>query len=108
MQLGVAGEHLPGSASAREFVAWYSGHPDARPQSLAGVRAAAAIGVGNVAVDVARILAKDATALETTDMPDAVLAELHRHEVDDIWVIGRRGPHHASFTTCLLYTSRCV
>ena len=99
MQLGVAGEHLPGSASAREFVAWYSGHPDARPQSLAGVRAAAAIGVGNVAVDVARILAKDATALETTDMPDAVLAELHRHEVEDIWVIGRRGPHHASFTT---------
>lgn len=98
-ELGVPGEHLAGSISAREFVAWYSGHPDAQPQHLTGVTAAAAIGVGNVAVDVARVLVKSAEALSTTDMPEAVLAELGRHDVSDVWVIGRRGPHLASFTT---------
>ena len=98
-EMGVPGEQLPGSLSAREFVAWYSGHPDAQPQDLSGVTAAATIGVGNVAVDVARILVKSADELDTTDMPEAVLDELRRHEVADVWVIGRRGPHHASFTT---------
>ncbi len=98
-QLGVPGEDLPGSRSAREFVAWYSGHPDAPDQDLSGVRSAAVIGVGNVAVDVARILAKTAESLEVTDMPPGVLAELHRHEADDIHVIARRGPQHAAFTT---------
>jgi ferredoxin--NADP+ reductase len=99
LRMGVPGEDLPGSGSAREFVAWYSGHPDAAPQSLAEVSAAATIGVGNVAVDVARILAKEASALEETDMPEAVLAELHRADVRDIWVVGRRGPQYAAFTT---------
>ncbi|MEI2827963.1 MAG: FAD-dependent oxidoreductase [Dermatophilaceae bacterium] len=98
-ELGIPGEDLAGSLSAREFVAWYSGHPDAQPQDLSGVRAAATIGVGNVAVDVARVLVKSADELDTTDMPDAVLDELRRHEVTDVWLIGRRGPHHASFTT---------
>ncbi len=98
-QLGVPGEGLPGSRSAREFVAWYSGHPDAPEQDLSGVRVAAVIGVGNVAVDVARVLAKTAESLEVTDMPPGVLAELHRHHADDIHVIARRGPHHAAFTT---------
>jgi ferredoxin--NADP+ reductase len=98
-RLGVAGEDLAGSRSAREFVAWYSGHPDAPAQDLTGVSSAAVIGVGNVAVDVARILAKTAESLEVTDMPDAVLAELHRHRCDDIWVVARRGPQHAAFTT---------
>jgi ferredoxin--NADP+ reductase len=98
-RLGIPGEDLPGSRSARQFVAWYSGHPDAEPQPLAGVHAAVVIGVGNVAVDVARILLKDRTELSATDMPDAVLAELQADEIEDVWLIGRRGPEHASFTT---------
>ena len=99
MHMGIPGEDAAGSGSAREFVAWYSGHPDAAPQSLAGVRGVATIGVGNVAVDVARILLKEPLALEETDMPEEVLAQLWRAHVDDVWVIGRRGPQHASFTT---------
>ncbi len=99
MHMGIPGEGAVGSGSAREFVAWYSGHPDASPQSLAGVRGAATIGVGNVAVDVARILLKEPLALDETDMPEDVLAELWRGNVSDVWVVGRRGPQHASFTT---------
>ncbi len=99
MQLGVPGEHLPGSRSAREFVAWYSAHPDAAHQPLEGIRGVAAIGVGNVAVDVARIFAKEGAALRPTDMPDPVLDELDRHTVTDIWLVARRGPQHAAFTT---------
>ncbi|MCW5950775.1 MAG: hypothetical protein KIT69_00700 [Propionibacteriaceae bacterium] len=56
-------------------------------------------GVGNVAVDVARMLLKPAAELATTDMPQSVLAELAAAEIDQVWVIGRRGPEHASFTT---------
>ncbi|MCW3159158.1 FAD-dependent oxidoreductase [Micropruina sonneratiae] len=99
LRMGVPGEDAAGSRSAREFVAWYSGHPDAAAQSLFGVRQAVAVGVGNVAVDVARILAKDPAALDETDMPEDVLAELRRARLTDVWVIGRRGPQHASFTT---------
>ncbi|MBK8447126.1 MAG: FAD-dependent oxidoreductase [Micropruina sp.] len=99
LRMGVTGEDATGSRSAREFVAWYSGHPDAEPQSLAGVHQAAAVGVGNVAVDVARLLVKEPLALASTDMPEDVLAELSRADVRDVWVIGRRGPQHASFTT---------
>mgnify|MGYP001382734112 CR=1 FL=1 len=98
-RMDIPGESLLGSRSAREFVAWYSGHPDATPQSLHGVRTAVIAGVGNVAVDVARILLKPAAELAATDMPQPVLAELAAAEVDDVWVIGRRGPEHASFTT---------
>ena len=97
--LGIPGEDLPGSRSARQFVAWYSGHPDAEPQSLAGVRNAVVIGVGNVAVDVARILLKDPAELSETDMPDSVLAELRSAEIEHVWLVGRRGPEHATFTT---------
>ena len=99
VRMGIPGEKLQGSRSAREFVAWYGGHPDARPQHLAGVTGAAAVGVGNVAVDVARILLKEPSALEVTDMPEPVLEELHRHTVRDVWIVGRRGPQHASYTT---------
>ncbi len=97
--LGIPGEDLPGSRSARQFVAWYSGHPDAEPQPLAGVRNAVVVGVGNVAVDVARILLKDPADLSATDMPDAVLAELRSAQVEHVWLVGRRGPEHAAFTT---------
>ncbi|MGC3954946.1 MAG: FAD-dependent oxidoreductase [Propionicimonas sp.] len=98
-RMDIPGESLLGSSSAREFVAWYSGHPDATPQSLHGVRTALIAGVGNVAVDVARILLKPAAELATTDMPQPVLAELAAAGIGDVWVIGRRGPEHASFTT---------
>lgn len=97
--LGIAGEDLPGSRSARQFVAWYSGHPDAEAQPLAGVRNAVVVGVGNVAVDVARILLKDPSELSATDMPDAVLAELRSAQIEHVWLVGRRGPEHAAFTT---------
>ncbi|NYE01406.1 ferredoxin--NADP+ reductase [Kineosphaera limosa] len=99
VRLGIPGERMIGSRSAREFVSWYGGHPDARRQDLTGVTGAAAIGVGNVAVDVARILLKDPAALERTDMPPRVLVELHSADVRDVWVVGRRGPEHASYTT---------
>ncbi len=101
-RLGIPGEDLPGSRSARQFVAWYSGHPDAEPQPLAGVRNVVVIGVGNVAVDVARILLKDRAELSATDMPDPVLAELRTAEIENVWLVGRRGPEHASFTTAEL------
>ena len=97
--MAIPGEELPGSESARAFVAWYSGHPDAATQVLIQVRTAVMVGVGNVAVDVARILSRSADELDATDMPRAVLAELRGHRIEDIWVIGRRGPEHASFTT---------
>ncbi len=97
--LGIPGEDLPGSRSARQFVAWYSGHPDAEPQPMAGVRDAVVIGVGNVAVDVARILLKEPSALSDTDMPDTVLAALREAEIENVWLVGRRGPEHATFTT---------
>lgn len=98
-RMNVPGESLPGSRSAREFVAWYCGHPDASPQDLSGVTSAVAVGVGNVALDVARILTRDPAELERTDMPQPVLDVLTTHTVADVWVVGRRGPHHASFTT---------
>lgn len=98
--LGVPGEDLPGSFSAREFVAWYSGHPDAALDRFTlAARSVAVVGVGNVAVDVARVLAKTADELRSTDLPDHVLDVLQRSKVEDIHMIGRRGPAQAKFTT---------
>ncbi len=99
-EIGVAGEDLPGSFSAREFVAWYSGHPDAALDRFTlEARSVAVIGVGNVAVDVARVLAKTADELRSTDLPDHVLDVLRRSRVEEIHMIGRRGPAQAKFTT---------
>ncbi|MFI6873557.1 NADP oxidoreductase [Streptomyces sp. NPDC050400] len=98
--LGVPGEDLPGSWSATDFVAWYSAHPDASDHGFVrGVRAAVAIGVGNVAVDVTRILARGAAELAPTDMPEAALRTLAVSEVRDVYMVGRRGPSQARFTT---------
>lgn len=99
LRMHIPGEMALGSTSAREFVAWYGGHPDAREFRLEGVRQVAAVGVGNVAVDVARILLKRAEDLEWTDMPVQVLEQLHASTVEEVYVIGRRGPQHATFTT---------
>ncbi|MFS8199774.1 FAD-dependent oxidoreductase [Streptomyces sp. CWNU-52B] len=99
-RLGVPGEELPGSWSATDFVSWYSAHPDvASDRFTAGARAAVVIGVGNVAVDVTRILARGVAELSPTDMPQAALAALSGSRVREIQMVGRRGPSQARFTT---------
>lgn len=99
-RLGIPGEDLPGSVSATEFVAWYCGHPDADPDGFRlDATSVAVVGVGNVAVDVVRVLAKTVTELSRTDVPEHVLAALGESRVQDIYMIGRRGPAQAKFTT---------
>ena len=98
--LGIPGERLPGSLSATEFVAWYNGHPDfAELNPDLSVRSAAVIGMGNVAVDVTRILAKTADELNTTDIADHAVTALRESRVTDIYMLGRRGPAQGKFTT---------
>jgi ferredoxin--NADP+ reductase len=99
-RLSIPGEDLPGSFSATEFVAWYCGHPDAEVNAFTlDAHSVVVVGVGNVAVDVARILAKTAEELSATDMPDHVLKVLNASTVSDIHIVGRRGPAQAKFTT---------
>ncbi|MDX3242117.1 FAD-dependent oxidoreductase [Streptomyces sp. ME18-1-4] len=99
-RLGIPGEELPGSWSATEFVSWYSAHPDAAVgRFLQGVHSAVVVGVGNVAVDVTRILARGAAELSPTDMPQAALTALAAGTVTEIHMVGRRGPSQARFTT---------
>ncbi|MBD0735599.1 FAD-dependent oxidoreductase [Streptomyces sp. CBMA29] len=99
-RLGVPGEELPGSYSATRFVSWYSAHPDEPPDGFAlRARSAVVIGVGNVAVDVARVLARRADELRRTDVPEAALRALADSRVTDIHMVGRRGPSQAKFTT---------
>ncbi|MFB7241139.1 NADP oxidoreductase [Streptomyces populi] len=99
-RLGVPGEDLPGSWSATEFVSWYSAHPDSVADGfVAGARSAVVIGVGNVAVDVTRILARTAPELSPTDIPQAALGALAASEITEISMVGRRGPSQARFTT---------
>jgi ferredoxin--NADP+ reductase len=98
--LGVPGEDLPGSVAATDFVNWYCGHPDAAELDVdLSADSVAVIGVGNVAVDVVRILAKTADELRATDVPESVLALLGGSGVRQIHMIGRRGPAQAKFTT---------
>ncbi|MER5943878.1 FAD-dependent oxidoreductase [Streptomyces sp. NPDC001928] len=98
--LGIPGEELPGSWSATEFVSWYSAHPDARDDGfVADARSAVVIGVGNVAVDVARMLARGTAELSPTDMPQGALTALAASRVTDVAMVGRRGPSQARFTT---------
>ncbi|MGR6974319.1 FAD-dependent oxidoreductase [Streptomyces cynarae] len=98
--LGIPGEDLPGSWSATEFVSWYSAHPDSVEQGfLHDARAAVVIGVGNVAVDVTRMLAREVAELSPTDMPQAALTALAAGKVTEIHMVGRRGPSQARFTT---------
>ena len=97
--LGIPGEELPGSHSATEFVAWYNGHPDFREHKFdLSVKDVFVIGMGNVALDVARILAKTPEELSKTDIADYALETLFESQIEDIWLIGRRGPLQAAFT----------
>jgi len=99
-RLGIDGEDLPGSYAATDFVNWYCGHPDVDPGAFTlDAASVAVIGVGNVAVDVARILARDPAELEATDIPEPVMDALRASRVREVHVIGRRGPAQAKFTT---------
>lgn len=100
-ELGISGEGHPMSIAATAFVRWYTGHPDATDFSemLTHASDVAVIGLGNVAVDVTRILVKSVAELEQTDIPQHVLDALGRSTVRRVHVVGRRGPEHATFTT---------
>lgn len=98
--LNIPGEELPGSIAAVDFVGWYNAHPnfeEATPD-LSGARAVV-VGNGNVALDVARILVTDPDVLGQTDIADHALESLRPCGVDEVVVIGRRGPLQTAFTT---------
>lgn len=98
-RMWIPNEHLPGSHSATEFVGWYNAHPDYRRLRfhLQGT-AAAVVGNGNVAMDVARILASPAEELGKTDIADDALEALGQSTIRTIHILGRRGPAQAAFT----------
>jgi ferredoxin/flavodoxin---NADP+ reductase len=98
-RLGIPGEDLPGSHPATDFVAWYNGHPDYVDRVFdLSADTAVVIGVGNVAVDVARILCRTPAELGTTDIADHALAALAESRVRRVVLVGRRGPAQAAFT----------
>ncbi|HET7736360.1 MAG TPA: FAD-dependent oxidoreductase [Nocardioidaceae bacterium] len=96
---GVRGEHLSGNTPAADVVGWYNGHPDHvdHVPNLSG-RRAIVIGNGNVALDVTRMLASRVDRLETTDMAEPALRVLRSSNVEEIVVLGRRGPAESAFT----------
>ncbi|MFZ2512579.1 MAG: FAD-dependent oxidoreductase [Gordonia sp. (in: high G+C Gram-positive bacteria)] len=96
--LGIPGVDLDGSYGAAEFVAWYDGHPDFPRQWPLEAEKVAVIGVGNVALDVARVLAKTGDELLPTEIPDNVYAGLKANKAVEVHVFGRRGPAQAKFT----------
>ena len=98
--LNIPGEDLPGSVAAVDFVGWYNAHPhfeEMAPDLSTG--RAVVVGNGNVALDVARILVTDPDVLATTDIADHALQVLHDRGVEEVLIIGRRGPLQAPFTT---------
>ncbi len=98
--LDIPGEELHNSMSATEFVAWYNGHPDYVDLDVdLSVSAAVVVGVGNVAMDVARILAKSVDELKETDIADHALEKLEQSQIKDIYVLARRGPAQVKFTS---------
>jgi len=98
-RMGIPGEDLQGSHPATEFVAWYNGHPDYRDLTFdLDQERAAIVGVGNVAIDVARILSRTPEELATTDIADHALEALRASRVREIYLLGRRGPAQAAFT----------
>jgi ferredoxin--NADP+ reductase len=100
-RLGIPGEDLSGSYPATEFVAWYNGHPDFCDHEFDLQRAVrvAVVGNGNVAMDVARMIALSHDELKITDVADHALDVLQHAAVQEIVVLGRRGPVQAAFTT---------
>jgi len=99
-KLGIPGEELVNSLSAAEFVPWYNAHPDFVDIEIdLSCDTAVVIGAGNVAMDVARILAIDPTELDPTDVAEHALVKLKQSKVRTVIICGRRGPEHAAFTT---------
>jgi len=99
-QLGIPGEALTGVHSATDFVGWYNGHPDHAAHSFALTKATrvAIVGNGNVAMDVARVLLADPEELAKTDIADHALAALRQSCVQEVVLLGRRGPAQAAFS----------
>ncbi|GAA2909352.1 ferredoxin--NADP+ reductase [Microbacterium keratanolyticum] len=97
-QLDIPGVQLDGSYGAADFVSWFDGHPDVPRTWPLEAQSVAVIGNGNVALDVARILAKHGEDLRSTEVPDNVLAGLEASAVTDVHVFGRRGPADIKFT----------
>ncbi len=99
-RMGIPGEDLAGSHPATEFVAWYNGHPDFRDCAFdLTAERVAVVGVGNVAVDVARILSRTPDELARTDIADHALEALRHSRIREVHLLGRRGPVQAAFTT---------
>jgi ferredoxin--NADP+ reductase len=97
-RLGIPGEDLPGVVGSGRFVGWYNGHPDHMDLRLPPPRSAVVIGNGNVALDVARLLAKTPAELDGSDLDGAPAAWFAAAPLDTIHVVGRRGPDDARFT----------
>jgi ferredoxin--NADP+ reductase len=98
-RMGIPGEDLPRSHAATEFVAWFNGHPDYRDCEFdLSAERVAVVGVGNVAVDVARILCRTPEELARTDIADHALEALRESKVRKVYMLGRRGPAQAAFT----------
>jgi ferredoxin/flavodoxin---NADP+ reductase len=97
--LGVPGEELAGSYGSGPFVSWYCGHPDyTKLAPVLDRPGVAVVGAGNVALDVARVLARDPEEMAATDVPEPVLDILRDSAVRDVHVLIRRGPQHVRFT----------
>lgn len=97
--LDIPGDDLIGSHPATEFVAWYNGHPDYRDCVFdLSQESVAVIGVGNVAIDVARILCRTPDELMKTDIADYALEQLRESRVREVHILGRRGPAQAAFS----------
>lgn len=97
-RLGIPGEDLPGVIGSASFVGWYNDHPGCIAPALHEVRSAVVIGNGNVAIDVARVLAKTPAELAGSDLSPAVHEQLLAQPIEQIHVVGRRGPAEAKFT----------
>lgn len=98
-RLGIPGEDLAGSLSAPEFVWWYNGHPDhLDPRLPAQASSVVVVGMGNVALDVARMMLKAPEELADTDMSPEALRRIAGLDVRDVHIVGRRGPSQAKFT----------
>jgi ferredoxin/flavodoxin---NADP+ reductase len=101
--LGIPGEELPGSWAATDFVAWYNAHPDYRELEFdLSPKRAVVIGNGNVAADVTRMLTLSPEELERTDVADHALEALRESRIEEVVVLGRRGPAQAAFTSAEL------
>ena len=99
-KLGIPGEDLPGSLSAAEFVPWYNAHPDFHGVDVPlNCETAVVIGAGNVAMDVARMLALEPSELDPTDTADHAIDALKESAIREVVISARRGPEHASFTS---------